>query len=264
MAKKNVFQPKTEEEREFKKVIESIDYRKNSYEVFTDWIQCCALAYAQVSHYTDEKEERYKNIMNKYSEEDRHKFAELMAILIRAYTNKDGSAKFGDILGDIYMACGFGNSAQGQFFTPYSICQLMAETIPIKEDMRNKVITVADMAVGGGALPIAYAEHLFKNKINYQKDMLLYATDISINSVCMCMIQCSLLGIPAIITHGNALTNEVWEVWETPMVSLNLVKVRLAAQNNLRKITTTEEIINECVNTEVKQAVETHQLQFNF
>ena len=105
MAKKNVFQPRTEEEREFKKVIESIDYSKNSYEVFTDWIQCCALAYAQVSHYTDEKEERYKNIMNKYSEEDRHKFAELMAILIRAYTNKDGSAKFGDMLGDIYMAC---------------------------------------------------------------------------------------------------------------------------------------------------------------
>ena len=34
---KNVFQPRTEEEREFKKVLESIDYSKNSYEVFTDF-----------------------------------------------------------------------------------------------------------------------------------------------------------------------------------------------------------------------------------
>lgn len=62
-------------------------------------------------------------------------------------------------------------------------------------------------------------------------NMLLHATDISINSVCMCMIQCSILGIPAIITHGNAITNEVWEVWETPMVGIHLIKERLKYQN---------------------------------
>jgi type I restriction-modification system DNA methylase subunit len=148
-----------------------------------------------------------------------------MAILIRAYTNKDGSTKFGDILGDIYMACGFGSSAQGQFFTPFSVCQAMAQMQGIPK--KNKIISVMDCAVGGGALPIAYAEHLYKNGINYQMNMLLHATDISINSVCMCMIQCSILGIPAIITHGNALTNEVWEVWETPTVGIHLVKERL-------------------------------------
>lgn len=262
---KNEFTPRTEEEREFKKVLESIDYSKNSYEVFTDWIQCCALAYAQVSHYTEDKEERYLKIMNKYSEEDRQKFAELMAILIRAYTNKDGSTKFGDILGDIYMACGFGNAAQGQFFTPYSICQAMAQMIPIKDDMRNRVITVMDCAVGGGALPIAYAEHLHRNDINYQMNMLLYATDISINSVCMCMIQCSILGIPAIITHGNALTLETWEVWETPFVGMHLVKERLNAQqkNGVSKVST-EEIKKIVPEKKIKKVVEKHQLQFDF
>lgn len=260
---KNVFQPRTDEEREFKKVLESIDYSKNSYEVFTDWIQCCALAYAQVSHYTEDKEQRYLKIMNKYSEEDRQKFAELMAILIRAYTNKDGSTKFGDILGDIYMACGFGNSAQGQFFTPYSICQAMAQMIPIKDDMRNRVITVMDCAVGGGALPIAYAEHLYRNGINYQMNMLLHATDISINSVCMCMIQCSLLGIPAIITHGNALTLETWEVWETPFVGMHLVKERLNAQQKISKVST-EEIKKIVPEKKIKKVVEKHQLQFDF
>lgn len=222
---KNVFQPRTEPEREFKKVLDSFDGSKNTYEVFTDFILSCALTYAQVSHYTEDKEQRYLKIINKYCKEERQKFADLMAILIRAYTNKDGSTKFGDILGDIYMACGFGSSAQGQFFTPYTVCQAMAQMQGIPE--KNKIITVMDCAVGGGALPIAYAEHLYKNGINYQMNMLLYATDISINSVCMCMIQCSILGIPAIITHGNALTNEVWEVWETPMVKIHLVKERL-------------------------------------
>lgn len=226
---KNVFQPGTESEREFKKVLDSFDGSKNTYEVFTDFILCCALTYAQVSHYTEEKEHRYLKIINKYRKEDRQKFADLMGILIRAYKNKDGSTKFGDILGDIYMACGFGSSAQGQFFTPFSVCQAMAKQQGIPK--KNKIISVMDCAVGGGALPIAYAEHLFKNGINYQMNMLLHATDISINSVCMCMIQCSILGIPAIITHGNAITNEVWEVWETPMVGIHLVKERLKYQN---------------------------------
>lgn len=226
---KNVFKPRTESEREFKKVLDSFDGSKNTYEVFTDFILCCALTYAQVSHYTEEKEQRYLKIINKYCKEDRQKFADLMGILIRAYKNKDGSTKFGDILGDIYMACGFGSSAQGQFFTPFSVCQAMAQQQGIPK--KNKIISVMDCAVGGGALPIAYAEHLFKNGINYQMNMLLHATDISINSVCMCMIQCSILGIPAIITHGNAITNEVWEVWETPMVGIHLIKERLKYQN---------------------------------
>lgn len=226
---KNVFQPRTESEREFKKVLDSFDGSKNTYEVFTDFILCCALTYAQVSHYTEEKEQRYLKIINKYCKEDRQKFADLMGILIRAYINKDGSTKFGDILGDIYMACGFGSSAQGQFFTPFSVCQAMAQQHGIPK--KNKIISVMDCAVGGGALPIAYAEHLYKSGINYQMNMLLHATDISINSVSMCMIQCSILGIPAIITHGNAITNEVWEVWETPMVGIHLIKERLKYQN---------------------------------
>ena len=226
---KNIFQPRTEPEREFKKVLDSFDGSKNTYEVFTDFILCCALTYAQVSHYTEDKEQRYLKIINKYCQEDRQKFTDLMAILVRAYINKDGSTKFGDILGDIYMACGFGSSAQGQFFTPFSVCQAMAQCQGIPK--KNKIISVMDCASGGGALPIAYAEHLYKNGINYQMNMLLHATDISINSVCMCMIQCSILGIPAIITHGNALTHEVWEVWETPVVGIHLVKERLKYQD---------------------------------
>lgn len=252
------------EDREFKKVLESIDYSKNSYEVFTDWIQCCALTYAQLSHYTEDKEKRYLKIISKYSKEDQRKFAQLMSILVRAYTNEDGSTKFGDILGDIYMTCGFGSSAQGQFFTPYHVCQAMAQVQGVPED-KNKIIGVMDCAVGGGALPIAYAEHLYNNGINYQTNMLLHATDISINSVCMCMIQCSLLGIPAIIKHGNGLTDEVWEVWETPMVGLWLVKERFKSQQKYGvQKTTTEEIAEKVEKEEIKKIVEYKQLEFDF
>lgn len=43
-----------------------------------------------------------------------------------------------------------------------------------------------------------------------------FGTDIDERCVAMSYIQCSLLGIPAIITHGNALTLECWSEWETP------------------------------------------------
>lgn len=260
---KNVFQPRTESEREFKKVLDSFDGSRNTYEVFTDFILCCAITYAQVTHFDKDREERYLKTINKYSREDQQKFVKLLAILNKAYTNEDGSTKFGDILGDIYMTCGFGSSAQGQFFTPYSTCQVMAQVQGIPE--KNKIICVMDCAVGGGALPIAYAEHLYNNGINYQKDMLLYATDISINSVCMCMIQCSIFGIPAIIKHGNGLTDEVWEVWETPTVAIHLVKERVRSQQKYGvQKTTTEEIAEKVEKEEIKKIVEYKQLEFDF
>lgn len=259
---KNVFQPRTDEEREFKKIIESIDYSKNSYEVFCDWILCCALSFAQVTHFDKQREERYLKTINKYSKEDQQKFAELLAITTKAFMYGNDT-DFKDFLGDVYMCCGFGSSAQGQFFTPFQVCRAMAQMQGIPE--KNKIITVMDCAVGGGALPIAYAEHLYRNGINYQKDMLLHATDISINSVCMCMIQCSILGIPAIITHGNSLTLETWEVWETPMVAIHLVKERLRNQQKygVRKIET-EEIKKSVPKKEMKKVVATKQLQFEF
>lgn len=237
---KNIFQPKTNSERNFKKVFETIDYSKNRYEVFCDWGLCSALSFSQVCNFNKDRENRYLKIINKYNEEDRKKFSELLAITAEAFMIGN-DPNFEDFLGNIYMICGFGSSAQGQFFTPYSVCQAMAQIQGIPE--KGKIITVHDCAVGGGALPIAYAEHLYMNDINYQRDMLLLAMDVSINSCAMCMIQCSLLGIPAIITHGNSLTLETWEEWETPFVGINLVKERLRAQNKYGVQAKTESLV---------------------
>ena len=55
-------------------------------------------------------------------------------------------------------------------------------------------------------------------------------TNLSWNAVCMSMIQMSLLGIPATIIHGNSISLEVFDVFETPMVGINLIKERLAIQ----------------------------------
>lgn len=162
---KNVFTPRTNEEREFKKVLESIDYSKNRYDVFCDWLLCSALAFAQVSRFDDGREKRYLETINKYKYEDRMKFPELTAITTSAFMCGN-SPDFKDFLGDIYMVCDFGSAMQGQFFTPYSVCKTMAQIL-VQEPEEGKIFTCSDPAVGGGALPIAYAEALYNKGINY-------------------------------------------------------------------------------------------------
>ena len=226
---KSDFTPRTDSEREFKKVLESIDYSKNRYNVFCDWLLCTALAFAQISHFDQDREKRYLDTIGKYKDEkDRQKFAELAAITANAFTLGNGP-DFKDFLGNIYMICGFGSNAQGQFFTPYNVCQCMAGML-VQEPEEGKIFTCSDPAVGGGALPIAYAEALYNKGVNYQQYSYFECWDISQNSCCISMIQMSILGMPATIVRGNSLTLEVYEVWETPFVGMHLIKERLRSQ----------------------------------
>lgn len=229
---KNVFTPRTNEERDFKKVLESIDYSKNRYTVFCDWLLCSALAFAQVSNFDEGREKRYLETINKYKEEDRMKFSELLAITTNAFM-VGNSPDFKDFLGDIYMVCGFGSDSQGQFFTPYSICKVMAQMV-VKEPEEGKIFTCSDPAVGGGALPIAYAQALYNKGINYQQYSYFECWDISQNSCCISMIQMSILGMPATIVRGNSLSLDVYEVWETPFVGMHLIKERLRNQKEVK------------------------------
>lgn len=226
---KSDFQPRTPEEKEFKKVFDSIDYSKNRYEVFCDFILMSAIAISQPFEYTDEKEKMYLDIAKKYPNEDLNKMAELLAVLVNAYTLGNGNIHFQDFLGSVYMCCGFGSSAQGQFFTPYNVCLMMAKVQGIPED-KERIVSVYDCCVGGGALIIAYAQHLQESGINYQKQMLAFAQDISINSFAMAYLQFSLLGIPAIVEHANAISQEVWKRWKTPMCFINFVPERYEVQ----------------------------------
>ena len=229
--------------KEFIKLMEKASGRHNTYKVFTDFCLSSALAFAQVSHFDEEREKRYLEIVGQYTKEELENFPKMLATIGMAF-----ECKWGDFLGEIYMDCGFGSSNQGQFFTPYYVCKCMAQmTTPNPE--KDKILTVSDCCVGGGALIIAFAENLFNKEINYQFNMLADVMDISINSCSMCMIQFSLLGIPATITRGNSLTLEVWEVWETPMVAFLLIKERLKNQRLREK--------GKAVSLEVAQEIKT-------
>ncbi|MFC0403168.1 hypothetical protein [Paraburkholderia rhizosphaerae] len=91
-------------------------------------------------------------------------------------------------------------------------------------------IRLQEPACGAGGMVVAAAESLNEAGVNYQQAM--HATCIDIDPCCvhMAYVQLSLLHIPAIVVHGNALSAQVWGVWYTPAHILDGWRWKLRAR----------------------------------
>lgn len=185
--------------------IEKIAGKYSAYEVFTDWIRCCALSISnscQLIHNQVwmEREQMYKDTMLKYTLEERKKFSEMFNML--AETLEDDIT---DVLGQIYMEAGMGSKAAGQFFTPFHLSELCA-ALSVKLDEDGKC-NMNEPSCGGGGMIIATAAVLKQKGINYQRVMNVVAQDLDWKGVYMCYLQLSLLGIKAVCVQGDTLMN---------------------------------------------------------
>lgn len=169
-------------------------------------------------------EKRYQDIIACYKKPELDIFAKAFGLMQGEYNRMlNGDRQYTDLCGELYMLSYTSSSKAGQFFTPYCASKLCADGCITEEAVKAKlgndpdaVITIMEPSCGAGGMLIAAAERLAELKVNYSWNALAYATDIDERCVAMSYIQCSLLGIPAIITHGNALTLEVWAEWHTP------------------------------------------------
>lgn len=137
-----------------------------------------------------------------------------------------------DVLGEIYMSLEIAAREQGQFFTPWHVCELMAamqfsDAATLLENA--PFIAAYEPACGAGALILAATQTLAAQGINYQQRFHVTADDINPTAVHMAYIQFSLLGIPALVHHRNALSLEHFDTWATPMHILGGWSMRLAA-----------------------------------
>lgn len=185
-----------------KMIIEQIQRMSGEYSVyqlFDDWISMFALATVQQVNYTDEQEKNYLQIAGKHSKERLQRFCMLNGLLIDAFEDS-----MEDILGYVYMHLELGSSRTGQFFTPYHLCQLMAE-MALKDAGELEAYFCNEPSCGGGGNIIAFAEGLKKRGINYQTKMKAVCQDIDIRAVYMTYVQCSYYGIPAIVFQSDTL-----------------------------------------------------------
>lgn len=203
---------------EFKKLLIPASRRLGMWKVFRDVMAMFAIAYANPfdKKKFDVREAQYMQIIKPYTKEELQDFAKGIAHLVAAF--EAGTA---DHLGELFMSLDLGNEWHGQFFTPYSICQLMAQTT-ITPQAAQEVISsqgffqVSDPCIGAGALILALADSMRYAGINYQEYMHVTAVDVDITAVHMAYIQFTMMHIPAVIVHGNALTMEEYDHWYTP------------------------------------------------
>lgn len=144
-----------------------------------------------------------------------------------------------DFLGSIFMSLNLGNEHNGQIFTPYHVCELMAEMTmddTVKKVEQDGYISINDPCCGAGATLIAgihtARKQLEKVNLNYQNHLLVVAQDIDETVALMCYIQLSLLGVAGYVKVGNSLTEPMTDndnkenYWFTPMYYSNVWVLR--------------------------------------
>ena len=206
---------------ELSKEINKMAHRHDLWSIWCDWLLMCATSFANAADkrpaVCQEREDQYMRVVKKYSKEEVDNFAHLFRVLIDTFPHPNGE----DVLGQTFMNLELGNKWGGQFFTPDSVCGVMGACIFDKLTVSKAIaergcVTLSEPSVGGGATVIGFANAMHKEGFNPQQQLHVTAVDIDIKSVHMAFIQLTLMGIPAVIIHGNTLTLEEWSHWYTP------------------------------------------------
>ena len=226
--------------KEFTSKLQSLDRSKRTYEVFKDFLILSTCALAQPFYRSDEIEQEYLETANKYTKKQAEEFSQLLAFLISALTEKHQ-----DFLGQVYMQLNLGNSAKGQFFTPYHVSQLMSgiNFTEVEEKLKEQeFITLSDPCCGSAGMIIAFAETMKNKGYNYQNQLFVEVIDIDEMCFMMAYIQLSLYGIPAKVMLGDSLAWKFSKVLYTPFYFVNGFEWKLRRQSDRVKTQTVRKI----------------------
>lgn len=197
------------------KLFNELSVRHNSWTTFSDFLEVASISIRNSLNIIniEKYENRYKEVMRKYNDREIEIFPKILGELIISMEEEPG-----DVLGELFMELELGNKWKGQFFTPFSICKLSAEIIFDDSIIKEKgFITLNEPACGGGAMIIAFYQVMKNRGYNPRTQLKVICQDLDVKSVYMSYIQLSLLGIPAVVYHGNTLSLEMYEEWKTPM-----------------------------------------------
>jgi type I restriction-modification system DNA methylase subunit len=237
----------TNTEKELTNKFEQLCRTRQSWQVWSDFITATACAIAnsvdKASEDYAEREAEYEECINRLGG------VQIPSEMFAITTMQLDENPEQDFLGSLFMKLNLGNHWKGQFFTPYSVCQCMAD-INVS-DIEDKIYehgyaSVNDCACGAGATLIAMANALKKNNVNYQQSAIFVAQDIDRVAALMCYIQLSLLGCPGYVVVGNSLTNptvgsvlnpikqEGQEIWYMPMFASEIWHFRRVFDSIIR------------------------------
>lgn len=216
-------------EKEFSERLASLCGSKSSWQVWADFIECSAIAISNAVDHEQQKarEERYMSIMSSYTPEESGVLGEMLGVVIDALEQEPKQ----DFLGELFMVLGLGSHWKGQFFTPYSVCEMMAKMQINELDAQlseQEWVSIHDPACGAGALLVAARNEFRKNGVGGSR-VLFVGQDIDRVAAMMCYIQLSLLGCAGYVVIADTLMHpltgttlsphldETHDIWFTPL-----------------------------------------------
>lgn len=149
----------------------------------------------------------------------------LLSRAIRALGEAMEREPFRDLLGRVYQenSAGSDRQARGSFYSPDSIAGLMTALTFDIEEMKEKIgrgesVSVNDPACGSGRMILAAAGLLG----DMRSGLRVSCTDIDLTACKIAYVNFSLCGIPAVVSHGDALKMKCWQSWRTPALVAQL------------------------------------------
>ena len=196
------------DQKAFVKIFDSICQWNSRWDRWNDMVMLFAIEIANTvdTVHRAERNETYAAIARKYKPQEFERFRDLFVELVESLEKNP----FQDFLGAMYMELEMGNKHTGQCFTPYCVCEMMAEMILPEQFPQLEhpgYITVNDPACGAGATLIAAAQVFHSRKINYQRQVIFVAQDIDQTVALMCYIQMSLIGCAGYVRVGDTISD---------------------------------------------------------
>lgn len=208
---KTVRHLKDDRQKNFIRIFDRACQRHNRWTVWSDFVVMAAISISNLvdKSNAERREASYKAMASKYNEREMECFSEMLAETVIGIDECPDQ----DFLGEMFMSLELGNDHNGQFFTPYNVCRMMAQ-MTCWPDLERRIeengwVSVNDPACGAGALLVAFANECRRpgNDINYQTSVLFVAQDIDLIVACMCYLQLSLLGCPGYVVVGDTIVN---------------------------------------------------------
>lgn len=243
---------------EFQKVFANLCNTKSAWQAWSDFVEMTAIAISNSCEIRgdvrQDREQRYLSIIGSYTKQEQMLFPELLRILTESLERNSEQ----DFLGEMFMALELGSHWKGQFFTPYSVCKMMATvTVSNAPELLKKKqwVGIHDPACGAGATLIGARNALELMKIGGTQAFFI-GQDIDRTAAMMCYIQLSLLGCAGYVVIADTLVHPVtgpllWpnltehqEAWFMPMNFLDLTWV-LRLSRTWRGLDTDEEPVGD-------------------
>lgn len=122
---KTVRHLKDDRQKNFIRIFDRACQRHNRWTVWSDFVVMAAISISNLvdKSNAERREASYKAMASKYNEREMECFSEMLAETVIGIDECPDQ----DFLGEMFMSLELGNDHNGQFFTPYNVCRMMAQ-----------------------------------------------------------------------------------------------------------------------------------------